>query len=316
MALDISLVVYKPNLVDLRRTLSSLARCGSEFRRLRVLISGPLRLHRMIGALLVESGLAEQASMTCRFDNLGFASGQNLLIEESFANGAELCLVLNPDVQVEPGALLSLRASVNTASEPALWAPALRRIDTEASSLNADVVDSLGIAWSATARHYDVDQGGTMPPLNGELHEVQGVTGACMLVSKNAFGSICRQTGYFFDDLFLAYREDAELCIRASLVGVTSKVIMIEGFGHVRSVRGFQRGKRIPDLLGVRNRFLIRSRLGGHRPGNSALASLRDLLVVAGVVLRERSSLPGLVEAVSIRRFARFSSVVRNKDVH
>jgi len=316
MVLDISLVIYKPDLDDLKRTLSSLARCTTEFGRLRLLVSGPSSLHRTIGGLLVESGLEEQASMTCRFDNLGFASGHNLLIGESFANGAEFCLILNPDVQVEPGALSSLCASVETASEPALWAPALRRIESGASSMKSDVVDSLGISWSATGRHYDIAQGDTMPPLNGELQEVQGVTGACMLVSQDAFDAICRLTGYFFDDLFLAYREDAELCIRASVVGVTSKIIMIKGFAHVRSVRGFQRGKRIPDLLGVRNRFLIRFRLGGHRPGNAVLAQLRDLLVIVGVVLRERSSLPGLMEAVSIRRFTRFSSVVRNKEVH
>ncbi|MBM9913266.1 MULTISPECIES: glycosyltransferase family 2 protein [Stenotrophomonas] len=307
--LDISLVVFRPSLPDLQRTLHSLAAIRNEFGTLWILISGRSALRASVQSMIDDAGLGQSVQVEHRFDNLGFASGHNRLLKRAFSAGAVRVLVLNPDVLLEPGAVSALSAAVEQQPENCLYGPALARIGADSSSVA--LVDSLGIAWSRSGRHFDIDQGLPLPRLDGTMSDVCGVTGACMLVSAGAFDTIVSGTGYFFDDTFLAYREDAELCIRAGQVGVGSRSVMLSGFGHVRSVRGFQRGKVIPDLLGVRNRFLMKWRLGKHRPGNSVLAGFRDVLVIVAVLLGERSSMPGLKESFAIRRYSMVTSKLR-----
>lgn len=311
--LDISLVVFRPSLADLQRTLHSLAAVRNEFGKLWILISGRSALRDSVLAMIDDVGLGQSVNVEHRFDNLGFASGHNRLLKRAFSAGAARVLVLNPDVLLDPGAISALSAVVEGQAENCLYGPALARIDDDSSSVA--LVDSLGIAWSRSGRHFDIDQGRPLPRLDGSVSDVCGVTGACMLVSGRGFDAIVSATGYFFDDTFLAYREDAELCVRASKVGVGSRSVMLPGFGHVRSVRGFQRGKAIPDLLGVRNRFLMKWRLGRHRPGNVVLACFRDVLVIVAVLLGERSSMPGLKESFAIRRYSVATSMVRRASV-
>ncbi len=307
--LDISLVVFRPDLADLERTLRSLSAVRDEFNTLWVLVSGRTALRDAVAEIVDDIGMQESVRIEHRFDNLGFASGHNRLLKRAYAAGAARVLVLNPDVLLDVGALLALSTAVDKNSGCCLYGPALARIEPGLGTVS--LTDSLGIAWSRSGRHFDMGQGEILPKLDGSVNDVSGVTGACMLVPFAAFDAIVRRTGYFFDDTFLAYREDAELCVRAAKFGVGSRTLLIPGFGHVRSVRGFQRGKVIPDLLGVRNRFLMKWRLGKERPGSGFLAGLRDVLVILAVLIKERSSMPGLRESFAIRRFSIATSMVR-----
>jgi GT2 family glycosyltransferase len=104
----------------------------------------------------------------------------------------------------------------------------------------------------------------------------------------------------------VAYREDAELAHRAALLGVPSFLVPAARGVHVRRLRGTGRGidPQI-DLLGVRNRFLIAAKYGRRRPGGTVGPWLRDAVVIGGVLLRERRSLPGLRDAWHLRRAMR-----------
>jgi len=290
-------VLFRPRWEELQETIARIADCRDEFTVIEILLSGSDEDQRRLADLLHVNGLTTQARVVHRYDNLGFASGHNLLLEKAFANGAEACLVLNPDVEIEAGALRRLMGVSNGLLESSLIGPSLSR-----PSGSGRVIDSLGIRWTASARHVDDRQDEPWPGEEGATLSCQGITGACMLVGAGIFQRLVDRTGHFFDDFFLAYREDAELGIRAAAVGVSSAVLEMGGFSHSRHVHGFQRGNLLADLLGVRNRFLIRWKLGSLRPGAPLLPTMRDAMVICAVLAKERSSFPGLLEAFRIRR--------------
>jgi GT2 family glycosyltransferase len=304
LMLDISVVLYNPDLQQFEATLQSLSRSRSEYSMLRILVSGSTAQARDLELAIAAAGLTENSLVQHRHDNLGFSSGHNLLMREAFLNGATAVLVLNPDVSIAPFALRDLCASAESYGEMFLYGPTLRR--TEPTSTEDEFFDSAGIGWTASGRHFDISHGEPWSISEGVVERVKGVTGACLLVTAAAYETLVTETGHFFDDSFLAYREDAELGIRAGLVGVPSVVVHQEGFSHVRTVRGYKRGSTTADLLGVKNRYLLRWKLGTYRPGRLLPASLRDIVVVLATFTVERRSLPGLRQAFAIRKYSRF----------
>jgi GT2 family glycosyltransferase len=301
---DITLVLFHSRLDELEDTFKSLARVRGEFSRLWILVSGNNDSALEVRAALSRTGLDSHAIVQHRHDNLGFASGHNRLLQDAFTAGADSALILNPDVSIEPNALSELEAMTRESGSRSLYGPTLARRESRSGA--DEVFDSAGIGWSSTARHFDVRQGDRWIIDPGKVEHVAGVTGACLFVPRDAYQLLLERTGQFFDDAFLAYREDAELGVRAGLVGVPSNLLHISGFSHVRSVRGYQRGSAGADLLGVKNRFLIRWKLGQFRPGSVVGGTVRDLAVVLAVFAQERSSLPGLRQAFAIRRYERY----------
>jgi GT2 family glycosyltransferase len=293
---DISLVVFRPRWEELEGTLRCIAESDREFRKVRILVSGSNSQLAQLETRVDNVGLRGRAEIMHRLDNLGFATGHNVLLQAAFDDGAGACLVLNPDVVIAKGAIAALSGAAKSVPGVALVGPVLR------SAADPAIVDSMGIEWSRTGRHRDRRQGARAPHPAGEVTFQAGLTGACLLVSSDAFEVLRERTGNFFDDYFLAYREDAELGIRARAVGVSSALVDIDGFAHGRAVKGFERGDRLPDLLGVRNRFLLRWKLGDLRPGAWGVPTLRDLLVVVACLTVERRSMSGLREAFRVRR--------------
>jgi len=308
-AIDLTVVLYRADMAELRKTLLSVASISTEFRRLRILVSGSDEEFSDAVDAVKELAMTDSTSVYHRYDNIGFASGHNALLQMAFAEEAQFCLVLNPDVSVAPGALSSLVEIGAEAASTALYGPALERQEPE--SMPDRRFDSNGIVWTPSGRHFDADMGEVWSIVERRVRSVAGLTGACLLVSSAAYDSIIAKTGWFFDDVFLAYREDAELGVRASSIGLESRLVELSGFRHVRSVRGAQRGRRLTDLLGVRNRFVMLFRLGRLRPGSRLGAALRDAIVILATLTVERSSIPGLRSAFRIRRYLGYTSRVR-----
>jgi GT2 family glycosyltransferase len=237
--------------------------------------------------------------------NRGFAGGHNALLADAFAAGASSVVVLNPDVRLDPSAVGELAAFEPAGRDPWIAGPLLERADAQTLD-GAGVVDTAGIRWTRTARHLDEMQGSPLAAAPDHPVQVAGISGACLLVTRSAYDRLVSTTGEFFDEDFVAYREDAELGLRAIQVGVTCWLVPAARGLHVRTLRGTTRGvsARI-DSLGVRNRFLIAFKHGTRRPGGHGGALVRDGIVIAGVVLRERSSLRGLREAWALRHVMR-----------
>lgn len=314
MRVDITMVLFRPDMAELSRTFESLRLTKPEFRLLHVLLSGSNEARSAVTALLADAGLEDRTRVTHRYDNLGFSSGHNRLLRNAFDDGADAALVLNPDMRIARGALAQFVDDVVQEGSASLFGPSLARVDADASPAPSPArieTDSMGVGWSGDGRHFDIGQGEPFRIEPDRVASVPGLTGACLLVPRGAFERIVATTGWFFDDLFLAYREDAELGVRAAAVGVESKLIHVDGFAHVRSVRGYARGRALPDLLGVRNRYLLKYRLGQLRPSSLLGATVRDVLVAGATTTIERGSLAGLRSAFALRRFARGTSTLR-----
>lgn len=300
----VNIVLYGFDADAFGTTAESLKAIAPQIDRINVLLSGSRQDLNDFEATVDKNGLLEHVVCTHRFDNLGFSAGHNLLLHQAFESGASACLVLNPDIYITPEGLRSL-LTVSAGYPRALIGPTLAQLDPGREQFPPHSTDSLGISWNADARHFDMGLGAPWRQQAGDAYPVQGITGACMLVQKAVHDRIRDRSGHFFDPLFIAYREDAELGIRAHAGGVESMIAPVNGISHIRSQRGFKRTNPLVNLLGVRNRFLIRWTLGKSRPGSPTRATLRDLIVILATLTIERNSIPGLMEAWRVRRYCR-----------
>ena len=113
-----------------------------------------------------------------------------------------------------------------------------------------------------------------------------------------------------FDEAFFAYREDADLSWRAGRMGWRCVYVPTARATHVRVVTP-ERRSQLPTILNrlsVRNRFLLQLNNWDLSCGIASLlcgVMLRNVMVIAGVLLREWSSIPGLMEAIRLAPRAR-----------
>jgi GT2 family glycosyltransferase len=240
--------------------------------------------------------------LTASRDNQGFAAAHNTALAELFDAGCTAVVVLNPDLVLAPTALAELNAAAQRLPATALLGPVLELADPHTMSATG-TVDTLGIVWTRDGRHLDSHQGEPLVDLPAAPVKVAGISGACLYVGREGFDAVrAGSGGEFFDPDFIAYREDAELAYRAAILGVESFLVPAARGLHARRLRGTSRGADAAiDALGVRNRFLIAFKYGRQRPGGMLAPLRRDIVVVAAVLLRERSSLPGLREAWRLR---------------
>lgn len=301
---DVTIVLYGLDTASIQESCRTLSSSQGHIRKVWILLSGGTSDLAALQDALGSLDGSLDVEVFHRFDNLGFATGHNKLLAAAFADGASRALVLNPDVVFDSSGLAVLIAASQNQPQ-SLLGPTLYQINPAEESASTPRTDSLGIRWTSTGRHFDSGQGSPWSDPTGEPYLVEGVTGACLLVSVEAYETVVERTDHFFDDFFVAYREDAELGIRASKVGIPSFVVPVSGFGHVRSTRGFQRTNPLINLFGVRNRFLMRSTLGRHRPGSHLPMAARDLMVIAATLTIERSSRQGLADAWAVRRHER-----------
>jgi GT2 family glycosyltransferase len=159
------------------------------------------------------------------------------------------------------------------------------------------VFDSTGIFMTPNVRH--LDRGSRMPDdAQFETAEyVFGATGAAALYRRSMIRDVSIG-GEFFDHDFFAYREDADLAWRAQLLGWKCLYTPRAVAYHVRSVLPQDRKSvsRVINMHSVKNRFLMRVKNatpGLYRRYGFAI-TVRDVLVIAGCLLREWNSLPGL----------------------
>ena len=262
------------------------------------------------GARFVEQALREVAGdlvleVGWSAENLGFCLAHNRLVARALASGCTAVVVHNPDLALDSDALAHLVRAVGEHGTRALYGPLLELIDP-VSHAPEGLIDTAGIRWTRDGRHLDDLQGEPLPlaPRTG-TKVVAGISGACLLVTADAHEVLVAGSGELFDEAFFAYREDAELAYRAALLDVPSVLVHAARGGHVRGLRGVRRGDPVLDRLGVQNRFLTAAKYGRARPGGPVQPFLRDLVVIAAVLLVERSSLPGLREAWRLRRVQR-----------
>ena len=242
-------------------------------------------------AAIVE-GVAPSARLIRNAANVGFAAAVNQAIR--LAN-APFILLANPDVRFERDFARTILEFMAAHAEVGMASGKLRRgvgEEIEPTSL----IDSLGILMTRSGRHFDAKNGEEDDAPNDPF-EVFGVTGAAMMLRRDFIQDISLD-GELFDERFFAYREDADLSWRAQLRGWQAFIVPAAVAYHVRRVTPEVRASLPPEinLHSVKNRFLLRANNEGLYLAlrNAPFELFRDLLVIAGVVLKERTSLPAL----------------------
>lgn len=297
--IGVSIVLFHSPLPALAHCLRALDEQSLPLGRLYVHVNDAepsyvQQVRELLSATRLTVDLVEDAA------NAGFAGAHDAGLEHLLAAGCHDVIVLNPDVALAADALAILSDFVRD-RRACLAGPVLLRADP--TTLKPDgAVDSLGIRWTRDGRHFDIGHGDAAVDLPTSPRRVRGISGACLLVTDGAHRTVVDRTGEFFDPLFIAYREDADLALRAEAIGIPMWLVPDAVGLHVRTVRGADRTSPTANRLGVQNRFLLALKHGSRRPGGRLLAPLRDVVVVAAVLTVERESLPGLRRAWSLRR--------------
>ena len=169
--------------------------------------------------------------------NLGYAGGMNTGIRRALEQGADAVLLLNNDVEVEPGAIDALVAAADGAG---------------AVSPLIVFADDPGSIWYAGAR-FDARsgyQGRQLTAWIGTVRETDRICGAAVLMPREAL----ERVGLFDEELF-AYAEDVDWSLRARKLGLP--VVVTPG-GRVRhKVSASTGGEGSPDALYYSTRNLI-----------------------------------------------------------
>lgn len=269
---------------------------------------------------IVRSLLRPGISLFCSPVNLGFSGANNIGVYR-FLNDklcSEALLFLNPDLILRKDALVNMLARLPLSNRCGLVTLKLLRAGEDLSPLEPPVIDAAGMSLTSACRHFDRGSGCLDTGEFDIAERVFGATGACMLISRQAvldliipkdvsgaevfniypdLRSLSEQRSELFDEAFFAYREDADLSWRAKLFGWECWYEPKSVGYHVRRVTPERRGE-LPaslNLYGVRNRFLLQLNNWSFK-GNGWRFFIegicfRNILVVLGVLLSERSSL-------------------------
>ena len=225
-------------------------------------------------------------------DNVGFAEAQNRAIRSS---RAPWVLSLNPDVLLRPGFIRRLWEAGEADPAAGTVCGKLFSIGPGFTPLPEPRIDSTGIFFTPAMRHFD--RGWHQPDRHGfdETEYVFGATAAAALYRRRMVKDVSID-GEFFDPDFFVYREDADVAWRALLMGWRCLYIPSAVAYHVRTVTPGNR-RSLPAVINmhsVKNRFLMRIKnvTAGLYFRHWLPITFRDLVVVAGCLFSEPSSLP------------------------
>ncbi|OGO66490.1 MAG: hypothetical protein A2030_01285 [Chloroflexi bacterium RBG_19FT_COMBO_50_10] len=159
-----------------------------------------------------------EARLILNLGNDGFARPINQALRLS---SGEFMLVVNPDTIIFPGALNELVEYLKSNSDVGICGPKVLNRD---GSLQKACRRGVSRPWAAFSYFSGLSSlfpkskcfGGYLLNYMDEdaTHEVDGVSGSCMLIRR----TVIEQVGYF-DERFFAYQEDADYCFQVKKAG-------------------------------------------------------------------------------------------------
>ncbi len=224
--------------------------------------------------------------------NAGFAQAQNQAVRSS---ASDWVLTLNPDALLLPGFIRTLVDAGEAHPGAGTVCGKLLSIGPGFQPLSVRRIDSTGIFFTPAMRHFDRGWHQPDSPYFESMEYVFGASAAAALYRRAMIDDIAVD-GHFFDPDFFAYREDADVAWRALLLGWSCIYTPAAAAYHVRTmVPGHRRSvPAVINMHSVKNRFLMRIKnaTGDLYRRYWLPMTARDLLVAAGSLLAEPSSLP------------------------
>ena len=228
--------------------------------------------------------------------NLGFAGGCNLGIARALELGARYVLVLNNDVEVDPGFV-----------EP-LVEEARRRPRAGALCSKVLYLDPPDLVWFAGARFdprsgYNGRQRGYRERDDGRFDEVVETARACgaaMLVARE----VLEEVGLFDAELF-AYSEDTDWSLRAAAAGYRHYLVPASRVWHKVSVSSGGESSPATLYYDLRNTLEVCERyapLGPLRSARRRAVMLAAHLAQALASSRRREGLAAVIEGYRDQR--------------
>ena len=245
-SLQVSIVTFRPDWHLLERCLRKLALAIGAARESGVLRTVHVALvdnsaDRAIAAKVVELGRTRfadsgvQVSYVHGHANIGYGAAHNLALHGS---GADYHLVLNPDVELAPDALVNAVRWMNAHPDVGAIAPQVRRRDGTRDYLVKRKPAVLDLAlrgfvpragralFRRRLHRYEMRDVIDADP-SRDIVDVAAMSGACILARRKAVD----QTGGF-DPQFFLYFEDYDWTVRLNKVTRTAYVPSFEVVHH------------------------------------------------------------------------------------
>ena len=231
--------------------------------------------------------------------NLGFAQGCNLLIEEALRDSrCARVLLVNSDAVVDAKGLGACVAAMVGGGHDLMGGRMLKPATT-----GAEAIDSLGIALYKCL----------LASNRKSTHDAYlGPTGGFAILSRRFLEQVSRTHGYVFDPSYFCYAEDTDLCVRARLLGTSvgyvddvvahhegqasttggySDFILYHGIRNsiwmaAKSIPGWVLVRHLPWFVFLHGGIIVRHTLQGHV--GTLFRLYRDALRGLPRVLRER----------------------------
>ena len=185
--------------------------------------------------------------------NLGFAGAYNLMIKKALELDSEYFLALNPDMILEPDAILKMINFMDEDVALGSMAPKILKWNFEnqtrySEGKKTDIIDSCGIKEISAIRFKDLGQGekDKSQYINSEI---LGPSGAAAMYRISALEKVKEGQNYF-DELMFMYEEDCDLVYRLKLAGFKSEFINDAIIYHDRTASSQGQG----NMEVVRNR--------------------------------------------------------------
>ena len=209
-------------------------------------------------------------------DNLGFAGGMNAGIRAAFAAGAGAVLLLNNDMEVEPGFVGPLAGAAAGNRECAAACSQILFADEPRRIWYA------GAPFKPRRGHSGRNVGYGQPPLPPTTapYPTDRACGGAMLVTAGASARI----GLFDEELF-AYAEDTDWSLRAHREGCRCLVVPASIVRH--AVSGSSGGESSPTSVyySLRNSLVVAERWAPLGPGRTWLRRLEAVAAHTAQVL-------------------------------
>ena len=199
----------------------------------------------------------------------GFARAVNAGL--AAAPGAERVALVNDDLELAPGWLATLGATLDRDSGLA----AVQGVNLVAD--RPELADGCGIGWNRWLQAVQVGHGEPAPDAAAEPFEIFGASATGVLYRREALAAVARSAGVF-DERLGSWYEDVDLAVRLRAAGWRSACVPAARALHAGSATGRRRPLARATRL-VANRWLVVAGLLGRRfAGAAPRMALRDLV--------------------------------------